>query len=384
MNTSFGAYSLAEMERLAKEKVEKKSPIFWSYIKLGTGDRQTFEESLRAFKRYRFQPRILSAKRQRSTFTTVLGQPIAIPIGISPVAGYSYLHADGDANAGRAAARAGTVKILTSVGDLPIEDFAAMVPKDGHYWAQTYLFEDRRNTLHIVRNAERLGFKAIVVTVDSPVEHKASGSNRNMRDCFKNIHLKTPSANIRYIGGKKRDFAQQHSVAELWKSDQLAHKETFCFGDWDELAWLKSETKLPIVLKGVLTADSARKAAAFGVAAILVSAHGGRQLDGSPAPLEALPEIVDALKDTKLEVYMDGGIRTGNDVVKALALGARAVFIGRPALYGLAVNGEDGVYQVLKILEKELTICMSLCGCSSLQELDRSLVKHESEFHAKL
>lgn len=371
-----------DFERLAKEKSGQDKVLggVWYFINLGTGDRQTRDDSRAAFSRFRFQPRILTAKRERSTWTTLLGNPVSIPIGISPAAGYSWIHPDGDAAGGRAAARAGTVQILTSVGELTIEDFAAKVPDNGLYWAQTYLFRDKRNTLRLVRNAERFGFKALVVTVDSPVEHKASGINRAILEPLVRDHPVT-APNVRYIGGKERD---PKPMSDLWTSGKLAHFETFCCADWDDLSWLKSQTKLPIVLKGILTAESARQAAKTGISGILVSAHGGRQLDGVPAPLDALPEIVDAVKDTNIEVYMDGGVRTGNDVVKALALGARAVFIGRPALYGLIVNGEDGVFQVLKILERELSVCMALCGCSSLKEITRSIVKHQSEFHSKL
>ncbi|KAJ8027439.1 Hydroxyacid oxidase 2 [Holothuria leucospilota] len=370
-----------DYERLAKEKAskDKKLKAAWYFIKIGTGYSQTLDDSRAAFSRFRFQPRILSAKRERSTWTTLLGNPVSMPIGISPVLGYSWFHPDGDAAGGRAAARAGTVQIVTSASDLAIEDFAAKVPDNGLYWAQTYLFRDKRNTLRLVRNAERLGFKAIVVTVDSPVEHKGSGLNRGEMEVVK-FHQISTAANIKYIGGVERD-PKPVPMRELWTNGENCYYETFCCADWDDLAWLQSQTKLPIVLKGVLTAESARQAAKTGISGILVSAHGGRQLDGVPAPLDTLPEIVDAVKDTNVEVYMDGGVRTGNDVVKALALGARAVFIGRPALFGLAVNGEDGIFQILKILEKELSICMALCGCSSLPEITRSIVKHESEFH---
>ncbi|KAJ8027441.1 Hydroxyacid oxidase 2 [Holothuria leucospilota] len=352
-----------DFEKLAKEKASKNKRLkaVWYFINLGTGYRQTRDDSRASFARFRFQPRILTAKRERSTWTTLLGNPVNIPIGISPAAGYPWIHPDGDAAGGRAAARAGTVQIITSVCDLAIEDFAAKVPDNGLYWAQIYLFRDKRNTLRLIRNAERLGFKALVVTVDAPVEHKASGLNRDEMNPFSPLHLLFRVPNIRYLGGIERD-PKPVSMTDMWTSGKSAHFETFCCADWDDLAWVQSQTKLPIVLKGVLTAESARQAAKTGISGILVSAHGGRQLDGVPAPLDALPEIVDAVKDTNTEVYMDGGIRTGNDVVKALALGARAVFIGRPALYGMFVNGEDGVFQVLKILEKELSVCMALCG----------------------
>ncbi|KAJ8027438.1 Hydroxyacid oxidase 1 [Holothuria leucospilota] len=377
---------LDDYERLAKEKMtkDKRLQAVWSYFNIGTGSRQTLDDSIASFARFRFQPRILTAKRERSTWTTLLGNPVSIPIGISPAAGYSWIHPDGDAAGGKAAARAGTVQILTSVGDLSIEDFAAKVPDNGLYWAQTYLFRDKRNTLRLVKNAERLGFKAIVVTVDSPVEHKGSGLTRDEIKALRLYQTSTfRTPNVRYIAGVERD-PKPLPIGELWTDGIAGHYETFCCADWDDLAWLQSQTNLPIVLKGILTAESALQAAKTGICGILVSAHGGRQLDGVPAPLDALPEIVDAVKGTNIEVYMDGGVRTGNDVVKALALGARAVFIGRPALFGLIVNGEDGIFQVLKILEKELSICMALCGCSSLKEITRSIVKHESQFHSKL
>ncbi|KAJ8027433.1 Peroxisomal (S)-2-hydroxy-acid oxidase GLO5 [Holothuria leucospilota] len=245
--------SVNEFEKLAEEKMakDKKHRALWCYISLGTGDKQTLEDSKAAFRRFRFQPRILTAKMERSTQTTLLGNPVSLPIGISPVAGYSSLHPYGATLAGKAAARAGAVMILGSVGNISLEDFAERVPSDGLYWAQTYLFRDKRNTLRLVRNAERLGFKALVVTVDSPVEHKGAGSNKETMDEYTRTVVETPAANIRYVNGKEREISPA-SLSEVWTE---AYKEVFCCANWEDLSWLQSETKLPIILKGVLSGE---------------------------------------------------------------------------------------------------------------------------------
>ncbi|KAJ8027442.1 Hydroxyacid oxidase 2 [Holothuria leucospilota] len=283
-----GATSIEEIEKLAEEKSkkDKKLSALWNFINISIGDGQTYDDSFASFKRFRFQPRILSARRERSTWSSLLGNPVRLPVGISPVIGYTFAHPDGDAVAGRATAKAGTVMIMSSVGNLSIEDFASMVPSNGLYWAQTYLFRDKRNTLNLVKNAERLGFKAIVVTVDSPVETKSSNNSAQSKDHFKkyfSMKAKTPGANIKYIKGKERVYKQM-SMTEFWMTEE-GMTEAACCADWDDLAWLQKQTKLPIVLKGVLSAESARMASHRGISGIIVSAHGGRQLDGVPAPV---------------------------------------------------------------------------------------------------
>ncbi|PIK60504.1 putative hydroxyacid oxidase 1 [Apostichopus japonicus] len=272
--------------------------------------------------------------------------------------------------------------IYSSVSNLRIDEFGSKVPPNGLHWAQTYLFKDKRNTLHIVRNAEKYGFKAIVVTADSPVDYiSSSGRGEEVDEQIVPSEMTiTISPNVAYLKGKARE-SRKYSDHELWNpSDGTAYFEAFCAPTWEDLAWLKGQTKLPIVLKGILTAKAAKLAVKAGVDAIIVSCHGGRQLPGVQPPLFALPEVLEAVKGSKIEVYLDGEIRFGSEVVKALALGARAVFIGRPVLWGLAVKRKEGVKRVLQILEDEFKTVLTMCGCSSLQDVDSSLVKLKSLF----
>ncbi|KAJ8026964.1 Hydroxyacid oxidase 1 [Holothuria leucospilota] len=370
--------SLRDFERIAEEKIKDKNPNLWMYISHASGDRQTYDESLRSFKRFYLQPQVLTVRQKPSTWTTLLGNPVRIPICISPVAGQINIIEGGDVLTGKATSRAGTLMVYTSVSAMKIEDFGKIVPQ-GHFWAQTYLFRDKRNTLHIVRNAEQLGFKALVITVDSPVDF-TSNSGKNDIEEWLDTSERNEGPNLIYLNGKERDN-KRLGDKEMWHPQHgLGHHETFCHPTWQDLAWLKSQTKLPIVLKGILTAKAARRAVSAGINGILVSAHGGRQLEGTTPPLMALQEVVEAVKGSGVEVYMDGGVRSGSDVFKAMALGARAVFVGRAALWALAVNGEDGVRRLLQILEDEFTTTMTMCGCPSLQDIDSSCVKHESQF----
>ncbi|KAJ8026965.1 Hydroxyacid oxidase 1 [Holothuria leucospilota] len=365
--------NIPQYEERAKEKVNLDRAFLWNYISYGTGvDRRTLTESKLAFKRYWLQPQVLTVKSKPSTWTTVLGSPIRIPICISPTAAQVMISSpDGDIQTGNAASRASTLMVYSSASGMKIEKFGSIVPH-GLYWAQTYLFHDRRNTLHIVRNAERFGFKALVVTVDTPVDFLSGSGRVDAMD-----ELLGPSCvdvdmnpNLIYLNGKKREN-RIYGDTELWHAKHgIGNQELYCYATWEDFAWLKTK--------------AARQAIKAGVDGILVSAHGGRQLAGVPAPLDALPDVIKAVKGSNVEVYMDGGIRSGSDVFKALALGARAVFIGRPPLWGLAVNGEDGVRRVLQILEEELTTTMTMCGCASLQDIDSSFVKHESQFKSML
>ncbi|KAJ8027445.1 Hydroxyacid oxidase 1 [Holothuria leucospilota] len=291
--------------------------------------------------RYRFQPRILSARDVKDrTTTTLLGASVRIPICISPTAAqYSVAPPKGDILTGLATLKEGSLMVLSSHADVTIENFASEVcPSDGVFWAQTYLFRDRRNTLHVVKNAERLGFRAIMVTVDSPTDFTATSGRSDVTAEHLDPTDRDSAPNIKFLHGKKREN-RNYTEDEMWSGNSGAGEiETFCHPTWEDFYWLKSQTKLPIVIKGILSAHAAREAVKAGVGGILVSAHGGRQLEGSPASLDALVEVVDAVRGSNVEIYMDGGVRSGTDVLKALALGARAVFIGRPAIWGLAVN----------------------------------------------
>ncbi|PIK52922.1 hypothetical protein BSL78_10171 [Apostichopus japonicus] len=292
-------------------------------------------------------------------------------------------HPRGEMATAEGAEKCGTVMIMSSWGQVLIEDVAKSAP-NGILWMQTYLNKDRRNTQNIVQRAEKAGFKAIVVSVDSPCVGIRKNKGYQGGDQF----IKTLKGEVAAKGfvnyqGAVEDIAKARASGDdrLFK---YAWDQSLSCPKWEEVEWLKTVTKLPLIMKGIMTVENAKQAVAVGAKAIIVSNHGGRQLDGLPASIEVLPEIADAVKGTGVEVYVDGGIRNGSDVLKALALGAKFVFVGRPALWGLSMDGADGVAEVLRTLEHELKVTMTLCGCSRLSDIDRSLVIHEAKLKCKL
>eukprot|EP00057_Strongylocentrotus_purpuratus_P012761 XP_011667235.1 PREDICTED: uncharacterized protein LOC752960 [Strongylocentrotus purpuratus] len=324
---------------------------------------------------YRIRNRVLQGISHRSLSTTVLGEQIQYPIGIAPTAVHAAAHPDAEAETARGAAAADTLMVLSVDSHTAIADVSAAAP-GGLRWMQTYLFKDRLLTQHIVREAERAGFKALVITVDSPV----SGLDSKVRAALNkdaaifafrmsNFEADIPSSRAAKAEGDTRYVKYVH---------QMQYNDS---ATWEDIRWIKSITNLPIVCKGIVSADSAREAADAGVDGILVSAHGGRQSDVAPAPIDALAEVVDAVRGRGIEVYMDGGIRTGTDVFKALGRGARAVFVGRPILWGLACQGSKGVSSILEILRSELDNALAISGCTSPDCIPSDMVVHESEYH---
>ncbi|XP_070566442.1 2-Hydroxyacid oxidase 2-like isoform X2 [Ptychodera flava] len=299
--------------------------------------------------------------------TTVLGEKLDAPICISPTALHGLAHPDGEVATCKAAADMNTLMAVSSVSLKSIEDVAAARPYSPK-WQNIYIWRLREVMKDMVRRAEVAGFKAIVVSVDIP----EIGFKRSLRRTtgglvFKTFHYGTFD---KYVN-KEKDVNWSLNDVPPMEVKELA--QGYNGATWKDIAWLKTVTKLPIVLKGILTVEDALLAAEHGVQGILVSNHGGRQLDCVPATIDVLSDIVDAVGN-KLEVYVDGGVRTGTDVLKALALGARAVFVGRPVIFGLACNGEEGVKSVLKILRDELSLAMALSGCSRLSDVTRDLV----------
>jgi 4-hydroxymandelate oxidase len=293
--------------------------------------------------------------------TTVLGRSVAFPIMLAPTAFNRLAHPDGEAAAARAAGAAGTIMVASTMSNCTLEAIAAAAT--GPLWFQLYVYRDRGLTESLVRRVEAAGFEAIVLTVDTP------RLGRRERDLRNNFAL-PPDLLIGNFQDAGRD-------ATRWASNATFNDYVHEFFDpsltWDAVTWLQSLTKLPVVLKGILRADDARRAAGIGVAGVMVSNHGGRQLDGAVPAISALSDVVEAAGD-RLEVLLDGGVRRGVDVLKALALGARAVLVGRPYLWGLAVNGEAGVRDVLEILRRELALAMALAGVATVRDVDRSLV----------
>ena len=314
----------------------------WHYYADGSDDEITLRANREAFARIRLLPRVLVDVSKCDTRTTVLGTPIGMPVMIAPTAFHGLACPEGERATARAAGGAGTLMVASTSSTCSLEEIAEAAA--GPLWFQLYVF-NRQTAAELVRRAAAAGYRALVLTVDSPRWGRKEQAIRHGFDL--------PA---------KGNFG-----------DQADTKDTVTF-IWEDLNWLRSLSPLPIILKGILTAEDALLAVEYGVEGIIVSNHGGRQLDGVPASIEALPEIVAAVNQ-RCEIYMDGGIRRGTDVLKALALGARAVLIGRPILWGLAVEGQKGAQHVLEILQAELELAMALAGRPTLASIDHSLVK---------
>ncbi|GBL97603.1 Hydroxyacid oxidase 1 [Araneus ventricosus] len=352
---------LRDFEEYAKNNMERKAYEFYSQ---GAEREVTLRENLRAFTRFTFVPRWLRSKEERDLSTTVLGEKLSMPVGISPMAYQRLAHPDGEVAAARAAADAGVIYTLSTVATSSIQEVAASRPNKSPLWMQLYVFKNRMGALKIIRRAEENGYKAIVLTVDTPVTGLQLKLWRN--GLALPPHLKAPNLEEALNENPITDGAQQHTSNTDMLNGALS---------WDDVAWLKTVTKLPIILKGILTVEDALEAVKYGASAVWISNHGGRQVDCSPNALDILPGISSALAGTGCEIYVDGGVRWGSDVLKALALGARCVFVGRPILWSLHHSGQDGVRSTLEILRSELDRAMHLAGCNTISEIGPHLVQ---------
>jgi isopentenyl diphosphate isomerase/L-lactate dehydrogenase-like FMN-dependent dehydrogenase len=341
--------NVADYEREAERLLD---PAAWGYFAGGAGDEWTLRENVAAYARWNLRPRMLVDVSEQTTATTVLGRELSMPLLVAPTAFQRLAHADGEIATARGAAEAGTAMCLSTLGSVTPDELRRAAP-DALLWYQLYWSKDRGFTEELLARVAESGYDALVFTVDFPA---AGLRERDVRAAFE-LPADLPLPNI---------------PAELVRRD--VHTS---FGEvvdstltWRDLEWLRGQCGVPVVVKGVLTAEDAQLAAEHGASAVVVSNHGGRQLDGVPASLDALPEVADAVGD-RVEVYLDGGIRRGTDVVKALALGARATFAGRAVLWGLAVGGEQGVRDVLELLHKEIANGLVLLGCRSPGEVTR-------------
>ncbi|XP_048581141.1 2-Hydroxyacid oxidase 1 [Nematostella vectensis] len=292
--------------------------------------------------------------------TTLLGHPVSMPIGISPTALHKIAHKDGEVATVKAAGSADTCMVLSIASTCTLEDVASASPHSPK-WFLIYMLYDKEYLKSLIKRAEDCGFQAIVFVVDAPITGESYDGMRNRK---RNIPFLPPG-----ITPPLLDFSKMKGKGNKNSfSDVIEHNIS-----WETVNWLKKQTKLPLVLKGIMTGEDAKLAVDHGVDAIIVSNHGGRQLDSVSATIDVLPEIVDAVQG-KLEVYMDGGVRLGTDVFKALALGARAVFLGRAVIWGLACKGEEGVSYILELLREELRKAMWLSGCRSVGDISRNHV----------
>lgn len=341
------------------------------YYDSGADQEQTLRENRLAYLRLRLRPKQLNNVATREKAVTLLkDQKLSMPIGIAPTAFQKMAHPEGEMATARAAQKANTLMILSTLSNTKLEDVAAAAP-GGLRWFQLYVYKDRDITKDLVKRAEKSGYKALVVTVDTPLFGNRIADVKNNFTLPEGLTV----ANLEGVGGGL-DPSSGSGLAAY--GEKLFDPSL----TWDDIKWLKSITNLKVIAKGVLTAEDAKNAVNSGVSGILVSNHGARQLDGVTSTIEALPEIIRAVPRW-VEVYLDGGIRHGTDAIKALALGAKAVFVGRPALWGLAYNGEDGVTQMLEILRKELDLGMALIGAPKIAELRPEMVARQ-ETYAKL
>jgi 4-hydroxymandelate oxidase len=349
--------NVADYARAARNEL----PIdHFDYYEGGALDEITLRENTVGWERLKLYYRVLAGVGNRELTTIVLGQPISMPIVVAPTAFHKLACEGGEIATARAAKTAGTLFILSSLSTTAMESVFAQAASPR--WFQLYLYQDREITSALVQRAENAGAEAIVLTVDAP------GLGTRERDVRNNFRLPANLSveNLTPLGKGKFPAVSGSGLAayvrDNFKSDL----------GFDDLDWLCSSTRLPVVVKGVCRGQDARRAVEHGAKAVVVSNHGGRQLDTAPPTCEVLPHIVDAAGDLA-EIYVDGGIRRGSDVLKAIALGARAVLIGRPILWGLCVAGEEGAGKILEILRRELDEAMLLCGCTKLSDIGRWL-----------
>jgi 4-hydroxymandelate oxidase len=337
----------APLDRLESDRVEELARLVletptYEYIRAGAGEELALKANLDAFRRWRLQPRVLANVGGLDLATNVLGTALAFPVMIAPMAVHRMAHPDGEVATAHGAAAAGSLLTVSANASVPVEQVAARSPATP-LWLQVYNWKDRTALAKLIARGEEAGCRAIMPTVNTPIAvahgRRTTGFRLPTEVTFG--HFETPP-------------------------------ELDAGLDWSFVEWIADRTSLPVVPKGILRGDDARLAADAGAKGVVVSNHGGRQLDRVVATLDALPGIV-AAAGPRLEIYIDGGVRRGADILTALALGARAVFIGRPVLYGLAVDGAEGVSRMLASLRKELYEDAALCGVPSLSQIPPDL-----------
>jgi isopentenyl diphosphate isomerase/L-lactate dehydrogenase-like FMN-dependent dehydrogenase len=351
--------------------------VVFDYVDGGAEDERTMKANTDAFAALTFRPHMGTGTTDPSTSVRLFGENLSIPVILAPCGLVRLVHPDGGIGAAGAASSQGTISVLSTVAGAQLEEVAAST--SAPMWFQLYA-ADRSVAGDLVERAATAGYKAIVVTVDTPVLGRREREIRNGVQPPLRINpagavrlgpqilmkpgwawrMARSGLRLESLGGGRRSLISTTSILSPFR--------------WSDIEWIREQWSGPLLVKGLLTADDAKRAVACGADAVIVSNHGGRQLEGAPATLRALPEVADAVGDTA-EVLMVGGVRRGSDVIKAIALGARAVLIGRPYLYGLATGGQGGVEQVLRILRDEMSRTLSLMGCRDVADLDPSWIE---------
>lgn len=343
---------LADFEPLARAKM---SPMAWEYVTAGAGDELTVRWNKEAYQRIRLKPRVLVDVSKLDTRVTLFGQQHAFPILLAPTAAQRLTHEEGELATVRGAGAAGAAMVLSSYSNTSLEDVAAAAKTP--LWFQLYMQTDHGFTRDLVQRAEAAGYRALCLTVDTPI---TGPRNRETRADVK-------LGSLPNLKGLKIDGPVRTGSLEIFSAVQDAALS------WKDIEWLRSFAKIPLLLKGVLNPDDADRGVQSGVGGIMVSNHGGRNLDTVPATIDALPQVADKVAG-RVPVFVDGGIRRGTDVLKALAFGASAVLIGRPYVYGLGAAGQAGVTKVLNILQREFQMAMVLTGRTTIQSIDRAVL----------
>jgi 4-hydroxymandelate oxidase len=351
--------NLGELERLAQARLP---PLAWDYYSSGADDESCVKRNVAAFEKILLHYRVLVDVSTRDLSTTVLGHRIALPIVVAPTAFHRLAHDDGELASVRGAGDAGTIFTLSTLSNTAVEQVVAAA--NGPVFFQLYVYKDRGATEALVRRVEAAGAQALVLTVDAPLLGRRE---RDVRNGFA-LPAELGVENLHGAGYAPVPRAERESGLAAYFAELLDPSLS-----WNAISWLRSITKLPLLVKGIVRADDAARAVEAGAAGIVVSNHGGRQLDASPATIDVVGRCVDAVAG-RGEVLLDGGIRRGADVIKAIALGARAVLVGRPVLWGLAAGGREGVALALGILRRELDLAMALCGCPNVASITRDLV----------
>lgn len=345
--------SVFDYEAAARKSLPKMA---FDYYSSGANDEITLRDNHAAYERIRLKPRVLKDISRRDTGITLYDEPISMPILVAPTAFHRMAHPEGEVAVARAAGKAGTIMILSTLSTSSIEEVTAEAT--GPVWFQLYVYRDREATKSLIQRAEAAGCKAIALTVDAQIWGRRERDIKNRFRLPEGLSIK----NLISGSGQFPDDETGSGLAKYvsWQFDPAL--------SWKDVDWLCATTKLPVLLKGVLHPEDARAAIDHGASGIIVSNHGGRQLDTVPATIDALPAIVQAV-DGRIDVLIDGGIRRGTDILKAIALGAKAVGVGRPIIWGLALDGEDGVRRVLDLLRKDFELAMRLCGYTSVREI---------------
>lgn len=345
--------NLFDYEPAARQRL---SQMAYDYIAGGAGDEITLHRNRDCFDKLLLKPRVLRDVSNVDTHVELLGERLDFPILLAPTAYQKLAHPEGEVAATRGAEAAGATMVVSTFATTSIEDIARC--SSARLWFQLYVHPDRGFTRDLVQRAEAAGCGALMITVDTAILGTRDREKRNL------FHLPPgmERENLKTLGASatRADHFKDYTILDAAL-------------DWKTIAWIRSFAKIPVLLKGILSPEDARIAADEGLAGVLVSNHGARNLDTVPATIEALPAVMDAVED-RIPVLLDGGIRRGTDIIKALAFGARAVLIGRPYLWGLALAGAEGVARVVQILRAELEASMKLCGVTALDQIDRDVL----------